>query len=235
MARQKLVRFAALEQMANVIDGRRYPPDWFDDTFGPRSTVTVELGCGRGEYTLALARRYPTRHFLGVDRNGGRLWNGAAAALNEGLSNAAFLRAPIQTIEEHIPAGRVADLWIPFPDPLPKRRQTQHRLVSPFFLERYRGLLAPGGSVHLKTDDAELAAFAERAVCTLGGQLLSASDSTGPAQAATAIQTTYERKYRSQGRTIYERQFLLPVTSGREAGATGAQNAISSPSTRGRS
>lgn len=234
MARQKLVRFAALEQMANVIDGRRARPDWFDEIFAPRSTVTVELGCGRGEYTLALARRYPTRHFLGVDRNGGRLWNGAAAALNEGLSNAAFLRAPIQTIEEHIPPGRVADLWIPFPDPLPKRRQTQHRLVSPFFLERYRVLLAPGGSVHLKTDDAELAAFAVQAVRTLGGQLLSASDSTGPDQAAT-IQTTYERKYRSQGRTIYERQFLLPVTNGRETGATDARNAISSPSTRGRS
>lgn len=231
MARQKLVRFAALEHMANVIDGRRYRPGWFDEMFGLQSTVTIELGCGRGEYTLALARRHPARHFLGIDRNGGRLWNGAGAALDEGLTNAVFLRAPIQSIEDHIPPGRVADLWIPFPDPLPKRRQTQHRLVSPLFLERYRTLLAPGGSVHLKTDDAELAAFAEQAVRTLGGQLLRASNSTGHVQAVATIQTTYERKYRSQGRTIFERQFRLPRASGGEPRTTVRRNAVSSTST----
>ena len=231
MARQKLIRFAELAHMANVIDGRRYRPDWFDEMFGLRSTATVELGCGRGEYTLALARQHPARRFLGVDRNGGRLWNGASAALDEGLSNAVFLRASIEDLEDHIPPGRVADLWIPFPDPLPKRRQTQHRLVSVHFLERYRALLASGGSVHLKTDDAELAAFAEQAVRALGGQLLRVSNSTGHDHAATAIQTTYERKYRSQGRTIYERQFLLPSMRSREALTAIGRNAVSSPAT----
>ena len=233
MARQKLVRFAALETMPNVIDGRHDRPGWFDDVFGLQSTVTVELGCGRGEYTLGLARRHPDRGFLGVDRNGGRLWNGAVVALDEGLSNAAFLRAPIEDIEGHIPPGRVADLWIPFPDPLPKRRQTQHRLVSPLFLERYRGLLAPGGSVHLKTDDAELVAFAEEAVRGVGGQLLRAANANATAQHETAIQTTYERKYRTQGRTIYERQFLLPRASPSGVHTTVRRNAVSSSSTLG--
>lgn len=199
--------------MSNVIDGRDCPKGWFDRTFGGAPPVTVELGCGRGEYTLALARRWPGRAFLGVDRNGGRLWAGASAALDAGLANAFFLRTPIEQLEDHVPRGRIAELWIPFPDPLPKRRQSQHRLVSIRFLERYRALLTPGGSMRLKTDDAQLVAFAEQAVRTVGGHLLTASDSLPTVQDETAIQTTYERKYRRQGKTIYERQFVLTDVS----------------------
>ncbi len=209
MARQKQLRFAALQHMPNVIDGTGSPAGWFDHTCGATTPVVVELGCGRGEYTLALARRSPGQMFLGVDRNGARLWNGARTALDAGLTNAFFLRLPIEQLADHVPRGRIAELWIPFPDPLPKRRQSQHRLVSPEFLRQYRALLTRGGSIRLKTDDARLIAFAEHAVRTVGGQLITASDHRPTDHDEEAIQTAYERKYRRQGRTIYERQFVL--------------------------
>ena len=214
MARQKQLRFAALRHMSNVIDGHGCHTGWFEHTFGRSNPVVVELGCGRGEYTLASARRWPGRAFLGVDRNGGRLWTGASTALDEGLANAFFLHTPIERLEDHVPPGRIAELWIPFPDPLQKRRQSQHRLVSPGFLEQYRALLTRGGSIRLTTDDAQLVAFAERAVRTVGGHLLTGSDHLPADRDEAAVQTAYERKYRRQGRTIYERQFALTdVTS----------------------
>ena len=145
MARKKRLRFAELEKMHNVVDGRRCDGDWFERAFGPEETVVLELGCGRGEYTLALARSRPDRGVLGVDQNGARLWKGAGQALDEGLTNAFFLRALIEHLEDHVPAGRIGEIWVPFPDPLPKTRQARHRLLSPPFLERYRRLLHPGG------------------------------------------------------------------------------------------
>ncbi len=209
MARQKRLRFAQLEDMDNVVDGRCCEPGWFERAFGAQQAVGLELGCGRGEYTLAQARSRPDRGCLGVDRNGARLWKGAGIALDEGLANAFFLRSPIEHLEDHVPPGRVAEIWIPFPDPLPRNRQARHRLVSPLFLERYRQLLCPGGTVHLKTDDAHLVAFAEHAVHAVGGRILDGSDSLAGNDEATEVQTEYEKKYRGQGRTIYGRQFSL--------------------------
>ena len=210
MARTKLRRFAALEKMDNVVDGRRCAPGWFNTAFGPAETAVLELGCGRGEYTLALARSRPNRGVIGVDRNGSRLWMGASRALDEGLTNAFFLRSPVEYLEEHIPAGRVGAIWLPFPDPLPKHRQARHRLPSPPFLERYRRLLCPGGAVHLKTDDSDLVDFAERAVRAAGGRVLGGSDRrTVDGDMVAAVHTTYERRYRQEGRTIHERTFCL--------------------------
>ena len=210
MARVKRSRFAALDKMENVVDGRRSEPDWFDRAFGLEKTVVLELGCGCGEYTLALARSRPDRGVVGVDRNGGRLWIGASQALDEGLTNAVFLRSPIEHLEDHIPSGRIGEIWLPFPDPLPKNRQAKHRLPSPLFLGRYRRLLCSGGAVHLKTDDSDLVDFAERAVHAVGGRLLGGSDRlAGDGDPVTAVQTTYEQRYRREGRTIYERTFRL--------------------------
>ena len=210
MARQKRLRFADLEKMNNVVDGRRCEPDWFERAFRLRESVVLELGCGRGEYTLALARSRPDSGVLGVDRNGSRLWKGASRALEEGLTNAFFLRSPVEHLEDHVPAGSVAEIWLPFPDPLPKNRQAKHRLPSPLFLGRYRRLLCSGGAVHLKTDDSDLVDFAERAVHAVGGRLLGGFDRlAGDGDPVTAVQTTYEQRYRREGRTIYERTFRL--------------------------
>ena len=210
MARTKRLRFAALDHMDNVVDGRRCASDWFEQTFGRERQVVLELGCGRGEYTLALARSRPNSGVLGVDRNGARLWKGAEQAVDEGLPNAFFLRALVEQLEEHLPPGRVEEIWLPFPDPLPKNRQARHRLLSPPFLERYRRLLYPGGAVHLKTDDVDLIDFAEPSVFAVGGQVLDGVDgSAGGDEAVRGVQTTYEKRYRAEGRTIYDRTFRL--------------------------
>lgn len=210
MARKKRLRFAALDTMANVVDGRCCEPDWFEQTFGLEEAVVLELGCGRGEYTLALARSRPDTSVLGVDRNGARLWKGAAKALEEGLTNAFFLRSLVEHLEDHIPFGRVGEIWLPFPDPLPKSRQAKHRLVSPRFVERYRRLLDQGGAVHLKTDDPALVDFAERSVRAAGGRVLDWLNRPAAAgEQLTAVQTTYEKRYRDEGRTIYDRSFCL--------------------------
>ena len=196
--------------MPNVVDGRRCGTVWFEQTADRRELIVLELGCGRGEYTIALARTRPDRYVLGVDRNGSRLWKGAAKALDEGLGNAFFLHSPVEHLEDHVPPGRVGEIWLPFPDPLPKNRQARHRLVSPVFLDRYRRLLCPGGAIHLKSDDRDLVNFAERAVRAVGGRVLETCESlTGVAVGTTAVQTTYERRYRGEGRTIYNRTFCL--------------------------
>lgn len=196
--------------MDNVVDGRRCDPNWFERTFGLDESVVLELGCGHGEYTLALARSRPDCGVLGVDRNGARLWKGADRALDEGLTNAFFLRAPIEYLEDHIPPGRVGEIWLPFPDPLPKNRQARHRLPSPLFLERYRRLLYPGGTVHLKTDDADLVGFAEHAVRATGGRVLEGPEGLADNdEEVAAVQTTFEKRYRGEGRTIYDRTFRL--------------------------
>ena len=210
MTRKKRLRFAELENMDNVVDGRRCEPNWFERVFGLKAPIVLELGCGRGEYTLALARSRPDSGVLGVDRNGARLWKGAWKALDDGLRNAVFLRSPVEHLEDHVPPGRVAEIWLPFPDPLPKNRQARHRLLSPLFLERYRRLLLPGGAVHLKTDDSQLVDFAERAVCAAGGRAREGFGSpSGEGEQGTVVQTTYEKRYRSEGRIIYERTFRL--------------------------
>jgi len=210
MARQKRLRFADLEKMGNVVDGRHPEPDWFERAFRLKESVVLELGCGRGEYTLALARSRPDRGVLGVDRNGSRLWKGARKALEEGLTNAFFLRSPVEHLEDHVPPGVVGEIWLPFPDPLPKNRQAGHRLVSPLFLERYRRVLSLGGAVHLKTDNVDLVDFAEQAVRAVGGRVLEgAKRPIGDGDDLTAVQTTFEQRYRGEGRIIYDRTFCL--------------------------
>lgn len=208
MGRKKRLRQVDLETMGNVVGGRGCDADWFDTVFGREGVVSLELGCGRGEYTLALARSRPHRGVLGVDRNGGRLWKGARQALDEGLPNAFFLHAPIEHLEDHVPPDRVDEIWLPFPDPLPKNRQARHRLASAPFLDRYRRLLCPGGSIHLKTDDPDLVTFAERAVRDAGGRVLAAPGGpVGGDGTVTEVQTVYEQRYRREGRVIYERAF----------------------------
>ena len=129
---------------------------WATGHFGNDHPITLELACGRGEYTLALARQYPDCNFLGVDIKGARIWKGAKTALEEGLTNAAFLRTRIEVIPRFFAPGEIAEIWITFPDPFLKKGKENRRLTAPAFLKHYHHLLTPGGLLHLKTDSREL-------------------------------------------------------------------------------
>ena len=140
---------------------------WASDHFGNDHPITLELACGRGEYTLDLARQYPDRNFLGVDIKGARIWRGAKTALEEKLSNAAFLRTRIEVVSHFFAPAEVDEIWITFPDPFLKKGKENRRLTAPQFLKQYRQLLRPDGLIHLKTDSRELydwtlASFATR-------------------------------------------------------------------------
>lgn len=169
--RNKLQKFAELLRLPNVYEnfdptqpalvGLNGAPvemkgKWASDHFKNDHPITLELACGRGEYTLDLARQYPDRNFIGVDIKGARIWRGAKNAQAEGLDNAAFLRTRIEVIAAFFAPGEVDEIWITFPDPFLKKGKENRRLTAPRFLRQYRYLLRPGGLVHLKTDSREL-------------------------------------------------------------------------------
>ena len=118
--------------------------------------ITLELACGRGEYTVALAEAYPTKNYIGVDVKGARMWQGASISMQKGLSNAAFLRTRIEQADLFFGSGEVSEIWITFPDPFLRTSKSDKRLTSARFLSLYRNFLAPGALMHLKTDDSTL-------------------------------------------------------------------------------
>lgn len=132
---------------------------WQEVHFKNDHPITLELACGGGEYTVALAQQFPERNFIGVDVKGNRLWKGAKTALEQGLPNAAFLRTRIEIIDHFFAPGEVAEIWITFPDPFPRASKENRRLTSDFFHEKYRKILQSGGLVHLKHDDPDFYRF----------------------------------------------------------------------------
>jgi tRNA (guanine-N7-)-methyltransferase len=129
---------------------------WCTEYFKNTNPITLELACGRGEYTIGLARLFPDKNFIGVDIKGERIWKGSTLALEEKLNNAAFLRTHILLIENFFQPAEVSEVWLTFPDPRPRKRDIKRRLTSPRFLDLYKRLLQPGGFVRLKTDNTQL-------------------------------------------------------------------------------
>lgn len=161
--RKKLERFADNEQRSNVVQpGKQVFEDirgnW-NEFFGNKNPLIFEMGCGRGEYTIGLARRFPGANFVGVDVKGSRIWKGSTLAQEEQLDNAAFLRIRILEIEKSVADNELSEIWITFPDPRPKKRDIKRRLTSPRYMEIYKKLLKPGGIVHFKTDNTMLFDF----------------------------------------------------------------------------
>jgi tRNA (guanine-N7-)-methyltransferase len=132
---------------------------WQQDHFKNNNPITLELACGGGEYTLALAEMYPDRNFIGVDIKGARIWKGAKKALERNLQNVAFLRTRIEQITEFFDPGEVEEIWITFPDPYLKKSKKNKRLTSSRFINEYRKILKPEGIIHLKTDEPNLYQF----------------------------------------------------------------------------
>jgi tRNA (guanine-N7-)-methyltransferase len=161
------------------------------------------MGCGKGEYTVGLAARYPERNFVGLDIKGERLHRGSVLAQEQGLTNVGFVRARAETLLEHFGPGELDEIWITFPDPRPRLGDTKRRLTSPRFLELYRQILRPGGLVHLKTDSDTLFDYSVELLQERGeANLVYTRDlyqTSGLLPHAYDIQTTFERKYRELG------------------------------------
>ena len=159
--KRKLERFKIIEERTNVIEPTKpiyktIKGKWREEHFKNDKPITVELACGRGEYSVGLGRLFPERNFIGVDVKGERIWKGSTVAVEENLTNVAFLRTHILLIENFFEPGEIDEVWLTFPDPRPTKRDIKRRLTSPRFMEMYKRLLKPGGYVRLKTDNTIL-------------------------------------------------------------------------------
>jgi tRNA (guanine-N7-)-methyltransferase len=159
--KRKLERFKIIEERSNVIERSKdiyetIKGHWRSDYFKNDHPITVELACGRGEYTIGLAKRFPERNFIGVDIKGERIWKGSTQAVEQNLTNVAFLRTPILLIENFFSPGEIDEIWTTFPDPRPRKRDIKRRLTSPRYLEIYKRLLKSGSYFRLKTDNTGL-------------------------------------------------------------------------------
>ena len=153
MGKNKLRKFAELDVMPNVFDYNRIKNgEWNKTFFENDNPITVELACGKGEYTVALAKKYPNRNFIGVDIKGNRLWTGANDALVNNLKNVAFLRIEIERITEFFIPKEISEMWITFPDPQPQDSRIKKRLTSERFTDMYKTLIKDDGILHIKTD-----------------------------------------------------------------------------------
>lgn len=214
-SKNKLKRFKENETFENVFqptreevfqDSLNFKGNWRKDFFKNENPVVLELGCGKGEYTLDLARRNPDKNFIGIDIKGARYWRGAKTALEEGLSNVIFLRIHIEMIENVFAEDEVDEIWITFPDPQIKYRRTKHRLTNQEFLEKYSKILKPEGVVHLKTDSEFMHGYTLGLLHGLGHVVEYANhdiyNSHGAPEEVTGIQTFYEKRYLAEDKKI---------------------------------
>ncbi|AYA36379.1 tRNA (guanosine(46)-N7)-methyltransferase TrmB [Hymenobacter oligotrophus] len=208
MGRVKLKRFADNAQRADIVEPGKdtfanLGGRWQSEFFRNNHPITLEMGCGKGEYTVGLAARYPERNFLGLDIKGERMHRGSILAEEQGLTNVGFLRTRAETLLEHFGSGELDEIWITFPDPRPRLGDTKRRLTAPRFQELYRQILRPGGLVHLKTDSDLLFEYTLELLQERNApNLVFTRDlyqTTGLLPHTYDIQTTYERKYRELG------------------------------------
>lgn len=212
-SKNKLKRFRENETFVNVVQPARedvlkgfYLKGKWNTFFKNKNPIILELGCGKGEYSVALAKKYPHKNFIGVDIKGARFWRGAKSAIEENLNNVAFLRTQIELIDLCFSANEVSEIWITFPDPQIKYKRTKHRLLNQSFLKKYQTILLPDGIVHLKTDSEFLHGYLLGLLHEGEHDVLFAHhdiyNSTSPPEEATSIQTFYENQYLNQNKPI---------------------------------
>jgi tRNA (guanine-N7-)-methyltransferase len=211
MAQKKLLRFAQLKTFNNV---KEYPADMqgqWHSFFKNDNAIVLELACGRGEYTIGLAAMYPDKNFIGVDVKGNRMYLGAKYAIENKLSNAAFLRTQIEMLADYFEAGEVEDIWITFPDPQLRTSTAKRRLTHPRFLRLYKKILKPGGHIHLKTDSPALFWFTKKVIELYGLFIVEESEHIyGSARKPELdIKTHYEGLDIAQSNKIFYLQFRL--------------------------
>ncbi|GAA4460227.1 tRNA (guanosine(46)-N7)-methyltransferase TrmB [Nemorincola caseinilytica] len=213
MGHKKLVKFRAIETYRNVLQYPENIKGSWHTVFGNDNPITLELACGKGEYSVGLGRQYPDRNFLGVDIKGNRIYTGAKTALEEGLNNIAFLRTHISHITKYFNANDIEEIWIIFPDPFLKKES--NRLTHARYLYLYEQILRPDGRINLKTDSKELYDFTLEVIAEQGCYVhenIADVYGQGKAIGPLAIQTFYEKMHLAEGRTIYFLSFSLPAT-----------------------
>lgn len=173
--------------------------NWNKTVFKNNNPLVLELGCGKGEYTVALAKKYPDKNFIGIDIKGARFWRGAKTAIEENISNAVFLRTQIELIDQAFGNHEVDEIWITFPDPQIKYKRTKHRMTNAEFLKRYKTILKEDGIVNLKTDSEFMHGYTLGLLHGAGHEVLYANHDVykqeGSPEEVTSIQTFYESQY----------------------------------------
>ena len=221
-SKNKLKRFRENETFSNVYqpgrdevmsDNFALKANWNKEVFKNDNPIVLELGCGKGEYSVELARRYPNINFIGIDIKGSRFWRGAKTAIEENLPNVAFLRTQIELIENCFAKHEVDEIWITFPDPQIKYKRTKHRLTNEEFLARYKNILKEDGIVNLKTDSEFMHGYTLGLLHGAGHKVLYANHNVyrneGAPEMVTGIQTFYESQYLEQNKPITYIKFQL--------------------------
>ncbi|WP_179337186.1 tRNA (guanosine(46)-N7)-methyltransferase TrmB [Winogradskyella ludwigii] len=186
---------------------------WKSDVFKNDNPLVLELGCGKGEYTIGLSKRYPNKNFIGIDIKGARFWRGAKTAIEEDIPNAAFIRTQIELIDHVFEENEVDEIWITFPDPQIKYQRTKHRMTNLKFLERYEKVLKPDGLMHLKTDSEFMHGYTLGLLHGAGHEVLYANHNVykleGSPKEVTEIQTFYESQYLEKDKAITYIRFKI--------------------------
>tara|TARA_R110002072_G_scaffold37715_10_gene109914 strand:+ start:2167 stop:2838 length:672 start_codon:yes stop_codon:yes gene_type:complete len=219
-SKNKLKRFKENETFPNVIQPTReevlnnftHKGKWHS-FFKNSNPIIIELGCGKGEYTIALAEKNPDKNFIGIDIKGARFWRGAKTALEEGLSNVAFIRTQIELVDFIFAKNEVDEIWITFPDPQIKYQRTKHRMTNQEFLKKYHHILKEDGIINLKTDSEFMHGYTLGLLHGEGHEILHANHNVykndGAPEEVTSTQTFYEKQYLEVGKPITYIQFKL--------------------------
>lgn len=219
-SKNKLRRFKENETFLNLIQPTReellsefnLKGNWKDE-FKNDNPIVLELGCGKGEYTLALAKEFPNTNVIGIDIKGARLWRGAKTALETGLENVRFLRAQIELLPQVFDTSEISEIWITFPDPQIKYKRQKHRLVNLKFLNMYKALLKTDGLIHLKTDSEFLHGYTLGLLQGLEKEIVYSNHDIyrleGSPEIVTNVQTFYEKQYLESFKPITYLQFRL--------------------------
>ena len=221
-SKNKLKRFKENETFENVFQPSRedltesaysLKGNWNKNVFKNNNPIVLELGCGKGEYTVGLAQRYPDKNFIGIDIKGARFWRGAKTAIEENLDNAKFLRTQIELLDLAFAENEVDEIWITFPDPQIKYKRTKHRMTNLQFIERYKKVLKKDGIIHLKTDSEFMHGYTLGLLHGAGYEVLYANHNVykleGSPEEVTQIQTFYENQYLQQDKPITYIRFKI--------------------------
>lgn len=213
MGQKKLIRFAELETFPNVLQYPQNITGNWKEFFNNDHPIVLELACGKGEYAVGLAQLYPHKTFVGIDLKGNRIWVGAKKALQQKISNVAFLRIQIDKINEFFGKDEVDEIWITFPDPQLRISKSKKRLTHPKFLRLYQQILKPGGKIHLKTDSPDLYQFTKKVIELYHCQLITDyNDVYGETEISPELQikTHYESLDIAQSKRVHYLCFSLP-------------------------